>query len=66
MNNVLGFRNQLISEYSSFSRSYTRIAEPEIRDGVDRQYADGRYWPKALVQIDPNYQSKGRVQRLLN
>ncbi|MFN9707976.1 MAG: DEAD/DEAH box helicase, partial [Burkholderiales bacterium] len=65
MNNVFGFRDQLISAYSSFSRSFSRIAAPDIRDEVERQYADGRYWPEPLVQINPNYQRKGTVQQLV-
>ena len=65
MNNVFGFRDQLISEYSSFSRSFSRIAALDIRDEVERQYADGRYWPEPLVQINPNYQRKGTVQQLV-
>ena len=65
MNNVFGFRDQLISEYSSYSRSFSRIAAPDIRDEVERQYADGRYWPEPLVQINPNYQRKGTVQQLV-
>ena len=66
MNNVFSFRDQLISEYSSFSRSFSRIAAPDIRDEVERQYADGRYWPEPLVQINPNYQRKGTVQQLVD
>ncbi|CBL44289.1 DEAD/DEAH box helicase [gamma proteobacterium HdN1] len=65
MNNVFDFRDQLVSEYSSFSRSFSRIAAPDIRDEVERQYADGRYWPEPLVQINPNYQRKGTVQQLV-
>lgn len=65
MNNVFTFRDQLIAEYSSFSRSFSRIAAPDIRDEVERQYADGRYWPEPLVQINPNYQRKGTVQQLV-
>ncbi|PHN59440.1 DEAD/DEAH box helicase [Pseudomonas sp. ICMP 8385] len=65
MNDVFGFRDQLIDEYSSFSRSFSRIAASDIRDEVERQYADGRYWPEPLVQINPNYQRKGTVQQLV-
>lgn len=65
MNNVFTFRDQLIAEYSSFSRSFSRIAAADIRDEVERQYADGRYWPEPLVQINPNYQRKGTVQQLV-
>lgn len=65
MKNVFGFRDQLISEYSSFSRSFSRIAASDIHDEVKRQYDDGRYWPEPLVQINPNYQRKGTVQQLV-
>lgn len=65
MNNVFGFRDQLIYEYRLFSRSFSRIAAPDIRGEVERQYAEGRYWPEPLVQINPNYQRKGTVQQLV-
>ncbi len=65
MNNVFGFRDQIIRDYSSFSRSFSRIAAPDIMGEVERQYADGRYWPEPLVQINPNYQRKGTVQELV-
>ncbi|MEY4194672.1 MAG: hypothetical protein RLZZ226_1040, partial [Pseudomonadota bacterium] len=57
-------RNQLIGEYRSFSRSFCRIAATDLREEVERQHADGRYWPEPLVQINPNYQRKGTVQAL--
>lgn len=65
MNNVFDFRDQLIKEYSSFSRSFSRITAPDIQDEVERQYAGGRYWPEPLVQINPNYQRKGTVQEMV-
>ncbi|MEI6068452.1 MAG: DEAD/DEAH box helicase [Methylococcaceae bacterium] len=64
MKNVFDFRDELVSDYSSFSRSFTRIAAPDIRQEVERQYDAGRYWPEALIQINPNYQRKTTVQAL--
>ena len=32
---------------------------------VEHQYAQGRYWPEPLVQINPNYQRQGTVQKLV-
>jgi len=64
MDNVFSFRDRLISDYSAFSRSFTRIAASDIRDEVERQYAQGRYWPEPLIQINPNYQRKATVQKL--
>jgi len=65
MDNVFQFRNQLIERYGSFSRSFVRIAAPDIQAEVEHQYAQGRYWPEPLVQINPNYQRQGTVQQLV-
>lgn len=64
MDDVFQFRSQLVERYSSFSRSFVRIAAPDLQREVARQYQDGRYWPEPLVQINPNYQRKGTVQSL--
>ena len=65
MDNVFQFRDQLIERYGSFSRSFVRIAAPDIQAEVEHQYAQGRYWPEPLVQINPNYQRQGAVQHLV-
>lgn len=65
MENVFRFRDKLVEEYSLFSRSFTRIAAPDIQAEVDRQYDAGRYWPQPLIQINPNYLRKGTVQELV-
>ncbi len=64
MENVFSFRDELISEYSAFSRSFVDIAADDIATAVEREYAEGRYWPQPLIQINPNYQRKGSVQEL--
>ena len=64
MKNVFSFRDRLIDEYSTFSRSFVRIGADDIRQAVEQGYADGRYWPEPLIQINPNYQQQGTVQQL--
>lgn len=66
MENVFNFRDELIEEYSSFSRSFVSIAASDIKSAVEKDYSDGRYWPQPLIQINPNYQRKGTVQELAN
>jgi hypothetical protein len=55
MQNVFAFRDKLIEEYRSFSRSFTRIAASDIRNGVEDQYSKNRFWPEPLIQINPHY-----------
>ena len=65
MENVFNFREQLIQEYSSFSRSFARIDAADIRETVQREYDKGRYWPEPLIQINPNYRRGNTVQQLV-
>ena len=60
MHNVFRFRDDIIKEYTSFSTSFARIAAPDVLAVVEAAYAEGRYWPEPLIQINPNYQ-KGRT-----
>jgi len=62
---VFDFRNRLIDEYSSFSRSFSRIAAADLLSKVEEEYARGRYWPEPLIQINPNYKRGGTVQALV-
>lgn len=65
MQNVFDFRNTLIEEYGRFSRSFTRIASQDISEKVESSYAEGRYWPEPLIQINPNYKRSLTVQDLV-
>ena len=65
MDNVFSFRNKLIDEYASFSRSFSKISAPDISAKVESEYQQGRYWPEPLIQINPNYQRKSSVQELV-
>lgn len=66
MDDVFNFRNRLIGEYSSFSRSFSKVAAPDILIKVEEEYTRGRYWPEPLIQINPNYKRSGTVQQLAN
>lgn len=64
MNNIFDFRDQLIDEYSDFSRSFAFISATDIKTKVKREYEKERYWPQPLIQINPNYQRAQSVQEL--
>lgn len=64
MESVFDFRDELVDEYSTFSRSFVTIAADDIKRVVEDEYAEGRYWPEPLIQINPNYKRQGTVQEL--
>lgn len=53
--NVFELRNQLVGDYGAFARSFTKIKSADIRDQLHEIYADDRFWPEPLLQINPNY-----------
>ena len=64
--NVFEFRQHLVTEYSAFTRSFTRIKADDIRAFVDAEYSSQKYWPEPLVQINPNFKSGGSVEQLVH
>lgn len=64
MYDVFEFRDRLIDEYRFFSRSFARIAAPDISATTNAEYERGRYWPEPLIQINPNYSRDKTVQEL--
>jgi Lhr-like helicase len=55
----------LIREYEAFSRSFVQIRSEEIRQKVDAGYAQRRFWPAPLLQINPHYKDGGSLKDLV-
>jgi len=53
--NAFSFRDQIIRNYETFSRSFVQILAKDIEAVIDCEYAKNRYWPEPLIQINPNY-----------
>jgi len=62
---VFAFREKLIAEYAKFSRSFTKILAKDIRDEVDRIYAEEYFWPAPMVQLNPNFEFGGYIKELV-
>ncbi|MCD1654122.1 DEAD/DEAH box helicase [Treponema zuelzerae] len=61
MNDVFSFRDAVINDYSSFSRSFSTISAPDIKSKVDSEYEQGRYWPDPLIQLNSNYKKADSI-----
>ncbi|HEY3489805.1 MAG TPA: DEAD/DEAH box helicase [Candidatus Deferrimicrobiaceae bacterium] len=62
---VFRFREQLVLDYSTFSRSFARILSDDIRSYVDEIYAGQHFWPDPLIQLNPSFVSGGTVEELV-
>ncbi len=56
----------LIGNYESFSRSFTRIRAADLGKAIDERYVDGHFWPDALLSINPHYERGPTADELAN
>ncbi len=62
---VFSLRDSVVREYEQFATSFTTIYAADIREQIDAIYADKRYWPEPLIQINPNYRRTTTVAELV-
>ena len=62
--NILDLRRNVIDEYQRYVRSFLSVSDACLRDFIERDLAQGRLWPDALLQLNPAYESAGRVDEL--
>ena len=62
---VFDLRNQLVTRYEQFARSFTTIRAADIRDQVEAEYRSGRFWPDPLIQLNPRFEPAQSVDELV-
>lgn len=61
---VFQFREVLVADYESFSRSFTHPRAQDIRDYLKSRYDAGVFWPAPLIQLNPSFVSGGTIEEL--
>ena len=51
------FDHQLIRAYEHFSRSFSAIRAPDLKSEIDAQYDAGKFWPDALLSLNPRFKA---------
>ena len=62
---VFALRDSVVEEYRHFATSFTTIRATDIREQVEAIYAENRYWPEPLIQINPSYKRSSDVGTLV-
>ena len=62
---VFNLRDTVVGEYKKFATSFTTIHAEDIREQVEAIYAEERYWPEPLIQINPSYKRSTDVDALV-
>ncbi len=62
---VFDLRQQLIRDYAEYVSSFLEIADPRIREHVDRSLDDGLLWPHPLIQLNPAFEPAETIDELV-
>jgi Lhr-like helicase len=60
---VFSLRDAVVDEYKKFATSFTTIFANDLRKKIEAIYAEARYWPEPLIQINPRYRSVSSIQK---
>lgn len=63
---VFKYRDKIVTDYRSFSTSFTKIKAGDILEFVTSRYDSGHYWPAPLVQLNPAYVSGQNIEQLVS
>ncbi len=62
---VFSLRDAVVGENKKFATSFTTIYADDIRQKVEAIYAQERYWPEPLIQVNPSYKAGKSVDELV-
>jgi superfamily II DNA or RNA helicase len=62
--NVFETHANIVNDYATYIRSFLKIADPVIRDTVERSLDDGTLWPEPLLQFNPSFEMFGSLEDL--
>ena len=54
--NIFSLHDKIISDYSSYIKSFLNIKDEEIRKVVDKDLEEGSLWPDPLIQFNPTFE----------
>lgn len=63
---VFSLRDAVVGDYKKFATSFTTIQADDVRTQVETIYAQGRFWPEPLIQINPSYKRGANIEVLVS
>ncbi len=63
--NVFNLRDQLVSDYSQYVRSYIQIRDERISQHVTQRLDEGMLWPEPLIQLNPSFEPGAWIDDLV-
>ena len=61
---VFSLQDSVVAEYRTFATSFTTIHAADIRSQVEAIYAENRFWPEPLIQINPRFKQTVGIDQM--
>lgn len=61
---IFTLRDRIVEEYRSYVESFVHIRDPRLDAFVRDELEQGRLWPQAVLQLNPNYVRGARLEAL--
>lgn len=62
---IFDLRARLVDDYSSYTRSFIKIADNRISNAVKSALNSGAFWPEPLLQLNPTFLPAGTIDQLV-
>src|SRR3974390_753721 len=62
---IFDLDRQVVTEYARFARSFTTIRAEDLSSQLEKAYAERKFWPEPMIQINPRFQEGTTVGRLV-
>lgn len=64
--NIFDFRDQLISDYAKYIKSFIRIRDQQVSERVEEELKNGLLWPDPLIQLNPSFHPGASIDELVD
>jgi superfamily II DNA/RNA helicase len=61
---IFNIHEKIMDDYKHFVSSFINIKDKRIRDVVEREINQGKYWPEPLIQFNPSFEEGESIEKL--
>lgn len=62
--NIFELDRDIVQQYERFARSFSTIRADDLRQKIEDNYNEGRFWPEPLIGLNPQYRQGHSVEDL--
>jgi hypothetical protein len=62
--NIFQTHARIVDDYANYISSFLNISDPAIKNHVEAELTQGKFWPEPLLQFNPSFEMTGSVSEL--